>query len=79
MPNEIRHYSLGTKNKTLQPNPDGSLTIYVQADPAPEAQRAIWLLAPKGADLARYLRAYWPKSAALDASCGAANRVIARL
>jgi hypothetical protein len=32
-PNELKRYSLGTKNKTLKYNPDGSLTIYVQADP----------------------------------------------
>ena len=30
-PNELKVYSLGTKNKTLKYNEDGSLTIYVQA------------------------------------------------
>jgi len=30
-PNEINRYSLKTKNKTLECNPDGSLTLYVQA------------------------------------------------
>ena len=45
----LKRYSLGTKNKNLKHNADGSLTIYVQADPPPEAQRANWLPAPKDA------------------------------
>jgi hypothetical protein len=68
VPNDIRRYSLGTKNKTLKINPDGSLTIYVQADPPPEAQRANWLPAPNAADFSLYLRAYWPKTPILDGS-----------
>jgi hypothetical protein len=31
-PNDLKRYSLGTKNKDLKYNSDGSLTIYVQAD-----------------------------------------------
>ena len=31
-PNAIKRYSVGTKNKTLVTAPDGSLTIYVQAN-----------------------------------------------
>jgi hypothetical protein len=67
-PNEIKRYSLGTKNKALEYSPDGSLTIYVQADPPPEAQRANWLPAPKGGDFSLYIRAYWPKVAITDGS-----------
>jgi hypothetical protein len=67
-PNELKRYSLGTKNKTLKYNPDGSLTFYVQGDPPPEAQRANWLPAPKGADFSLFMRAYWPKATALDGS-----------
>jgi hypothetical protein len=67
-PNELKRYSLGTKNKTLKPNADGSLTTYVQADPPPEAQRANWLPAPKDRDFSLYVRAYWPKAAVLDGS-----------
>ena len=37
-PNPIKRYSLGTKNKTLKLGADGSLTIYVQADPAGQRQ-----------------------------------------
>lgn len=68
VPNEIKRYSLGTKNKTSKYNPDGSLTIYVQADPPPEAQRANWLPTPKNADFSLFMRAYWPKTAVIDGS-----------
>ena len=66
--NEIKRYSVGTKNKTVKNNPDGSLTIYVQADAAPEAQRANWLPAPKGRDFSLFVRAYWPRAPILDGS-----------
>ena len=67
-PNEPKRYSLGTKNKKLTYNGDGSLTIYVQSDPAPEAQSTNWLPAPKYADFSLYLRAYWPSMRVLDGS-----------
>jgi hypothetical protein len=67
-PNELKRYSLGTKNKTLKYNPDGSLTIYAQADPPAEAERANWLPAPKDTDFSLFMRAYWPKTAVLDGS-----------
>ena len=66
-PNDLKRYSLGTKNKDLKYNADGSLTLYVQADPSPAAQRTNWLPAPKG-DFSLYVRAYWPKTAVLDGS-----------
>jgi hypothetical protein len=67
-PNVLKRYSLGTKNKTLKTNADSSLTLYVQAHPPPEAQRANWLPAPKGADFSLFMRAYWPKAAIMDGS-----------
>jgi hypothetical protein len=68
-PNEIKRYSVGSKNKSLKQNADGSLTIYVQADaPADPAQHANWLPAPRGADFSLYVRAYWPKVAVTDGS-----------
>jgi hypothetical protein len=66
-PNELKRYSLGTKNKTLQTNADGSLTITVQADAPGETQRTNWLPSPKG-DFSLYVRAYWPKAPVLDGS-----------
>jgi hypothetical protein len=65
-PNEIRRYSTGTKNKALKFNPDGSLTIHVQADAPPAAQHDNWLPAPKGGDFTLYIRAYWPKASVTD-------------
>jgi hypothetical protein len=67
-PNDLNRYSLGTKNKSLKYNPDGSLTIYVQADAPSEEQRANWLPAPRGGDFSLYVRAYWPKVAVTDGS-----------
>lgn len=66
--NPINRFSVGTKNRDLKLNPDGSLTIYVQANaPTDPAQRANWLPAPKG-DFSLYVRAYWPKAAIMEGS-----------
>jgi hypothetical protein len=67
-PNDLQRYSVGTKNKTLIANADGSLAIYVQADPPPGALRANWLPSPKDSDFSLFLRAYWPKTAIIDGS-----------
>jgi hypothetical protein len=68
-PNAIERYSVGTKNKTLIANPDGSLTIYVQADaPSDPVQKANWLPAPEGEAFSLYIRAYWPQPAVTDGS-----------
>ena len=68
-PNAIKRYSLGTKNKDLKPNADGSLTIYVHPDaPTDPVQRANWLPAPAGEEFSLYIRAYWPESAVTDGS-----------
>ncbi len=59
-PNAIKRFSVGTKNKELERSADGSLTIYVQANPPTDAlQRANWLPAPCG-DFSLYIRTYWP-------------------
>jgi hypothetical protein len=68
VPNDLKRYSLGTKNRALKSNPDGSLTIYVQAGEPPEGQRANWLPAPRDADFSLYIRAYWPKTPVVDGS-----------
>lgn len=64
-PNDLKRYSLGTKNKNLKYNPDGSLTLYVQAEPPGEDKMSNWLPAPEG-DLSLYLRAYWPEASVLE-------------
>lgn len=68
VPNDLKRYSLGTKNKDLKPNQDGSLTIYIQASPPPEAQRSNWLPAPSSGEFSLFLRAYWPKTSVVDGS-----------
>ena len=68
-PNQIGRYSVGTKNKDLQVESDGSLTIYVQPDPPTNAkQRANWLPSPTNDDFTLYIRAYWPKTPVIDGS-----------
>lgn len=59
-PNSLNRYSLGTKNKTLARNPDGSLTIYVGAKSPGEDKASNWLPAPNGT-FSLYIRAYWGK------------------
>jgi hypothetical protein len=61
-PNDLKRYSLGTKNKSLKANDDGSLTLYVQADPTEEGKRSNWLPAPRG-EFSLYVRCYWPGAA----------------
>lgn len=66
--NPINRFSVGTKNRDLKFAKDGSLTIYVQADPPSDrGQRANWLPAPKG-DFSLYVRAYWPTEAVTNGS-----------
>jgi len=68
-PNDIKRYSVGTKNRDLKYNADGSLTIYVQADePTDPLERANWLPAPKRGNFSLYIRAYWPRAEVTDGS-----------
>ena len=66
-PNPLNRYSLGTKNKTLQKNSDGSLTLYAGAKSPGKDKESNWLPAPDGL-FSFYLRTYWPEKAILDAS-----------
>lgn len=63
-PNAIKRYSLGTKNRDLTENQDGSVTIHIQADPP--ADPSNWLPAPANATFVLYMRAYWPEAAVTD-------------
>lgn len=63
--NALKRYSIGTKNKNLKYNADGSLTLYVQADSPGADKESNWLPAPKSEDFSLYVRAYWPEAAAL--------------
>src|SRR5215471_19219516 len=64
-PNKLIRYSLGTKNRDLQKNPDGSLTINVSTTPPSQDKMTNWLPSPKG-DFSLYVRSYWPEDAILS-------------
>jgi hypothetical protein len=49
----------------LQRDPDGGLTLYIQAESPGTDQESNWLPAPQG-PFAMYMRLYWPKDEALD-------------
>ena len=64
-PNALKRYSLGTKNKNLKLNADGSLTLYAGAKSPGKDKENNWLPAPAGT-FSLYIRAYWPEKAVLD-------------
>ncbi len=65
--NDLKRYSLGTKNKGLKRNDDGSLTLFVSASSPGSEWESNWLPAP-GGRFSLYIRAYWGKRAILDGS-----------
>jgi hypothetical protein len=65
--NPLNRFSLGTKNRTLQRNPDGSLTLYAGATSPGRDRETNWLPAPDGA-FSLYIRAYWGEQPILDRS-----------
>jgi hypothetical protein len=66
-PNSLNRFSLGTKNKTLVRNADGSLTLYAGNRSPGAAHEANWLPAPTG-NFSLYIRAYWGEQPILDGS-----------
>jgi hypothetical protein len=64
-PNALKRYSLGTKNKNLKYNADGSLTLYAGVKSPGADKETNWLPAPDGT-FSLYIRAYWPDKATLD-------------
>jgi hypothetical protein len=63
--NPLKRYSLGTKNKTLKLNADGSLTLYAGAKSPGAENESNWLPAPEG-EFSLYMRCYWSEQAILD-------------
>ena len=63
--NSLKRYSLGTKNKTLQYNADGSLTLYAGEKSPGKDKESNWLPAPNGT-FSLYIRCYWAEPAILD-------------
>lgn len=66
-PNDLKRYSLGTKNKTLKRNADGSLTLYAGAKSPGADKESNWLPAPDGT-FSLFIRAYWGQEGILDGS-----------
>jgi len=64
-PNPMGRYSLGTKSKFLQYNPDGSLTLYFGTKSPGKDKETNWVPAPNGT-FSLYIRAYWADRAILD-------------
>ena len=64
-PNPLKRYSLGTKNKTLKSNADGSLTLYAGAKSPGKDKESNWLPAPAGT-FSLYIRCYWAEQPVLD-------------
>jgi hypothetical protein len=58
--NALKRYSLGTKNKTLKFNSDGSLAIYAGNKNPGADKESNWLPAPE-TEFSLYIRAYWGK------------------
>ncbi|OWP49702.1 DUF1254 domain-containing protein [Pseudomonas nitroreducens] len=65
--NKLNRYSLGTKNKDLKRNADGSLTIHIGPTSPGKDQESNWLPSPKE-PISLYIRSYWGKEPILDGS-----------
>jgi hypothetical protein len=59
VPNALNRYTLSSRNKYVT-NADGSVDLYLQAEPPGKDKEANWLPAPKGRFIPM-LRLYWPK------------------
>ena len=64
-PNALNRYSLGTKDKTLQYNADGSLTLYAGAKSPGKDKESNWLPSPAG-EFNLMCRVYGPQQALMD-------------
>lgn len=64
--NELKRYSIGDRTKSMKPNADGSLTIYVGSK-KPNTGTGNWLPAPPAA-FNLMMRIYGPKDEVLNGS-----------
>jgi hypothetical protein len=60
VPNTINRYALGDRSG-MKFGEDGSLTIYIQAEPPSPDRQANWLPAPKQGEFRLALRLYAPR------------------
>ena len=75
-PNELNRFSLGTKNKSIKQNADGSLTLYFQNKSPGADKETNWVPTPTD-EFSLYIRAYWPEDEILKGAWTppAVNRV----
>jgi hypothetical protein len=66
VPNPINRLAIGNRSKSMEPNADGSLTVYFQKD-APKGKEGNWLPAPDG-KFRVSLRLYIPKENVINGS-----------
>lgn len=59
VPNRLNKFTVSPRN-TLKTNPDGSITLYFQADSPGADRQSNWLPAPRGAFIPM-IRMYWPR------------------
>lgn len=67
--NPLNRYALGSRDK-LQRNADGSLDLWIQAEPPAPERRANWLPVRAGEPFLLNARLYWPEEAALQGRWG---------
>ena len=65
--NPLDRYAIGDRSG-MAPNPDGSLTIYIQGESPGKDKEANWLPAPKTGPFKVALRLYVPRESVLDGS-----------
>jgi hypothetical protein len=65
--NPLKRYAVGDRSN-LKPNPDGSLTIYIQGESPGGEKEANWLPAPKSGPFKLAMRLYVPKKKVVDGS-----------
>lgn len=67
-PNALSRFSVGTKNPMPRHEPDGSLTIVVQASPPGSADEGNWLPSPPdgASDFSLCIRLYCPEESVLE-------------
>jgi len=66
-PNPLNRFSIGTKNKNVKYNADGSLTLYASKTSPGNGNESNWLPAPEGT-FSLYIRSYWGEQPILDGS-----------
>jgi hypothetical protein len=67
--NPLNRHALGDRDPLVF-NADGSLDLWIQAEPPEPARRSNWLPVKAGEPFLLNARLYWPKEAALDGHWG---------